>query len=63
MKKTFSEKLEEFDKKLMDCLSGFTTPATTPESSDRIQHKFVSSVYPSQEVQDRLTKHFYDSKV
>ena len=63
MKKTFSEKLEEFDTKLMDGISGFTPPVTTPEHSDKIQHKLISSVYPSEEVQDRLTKHFYDCKV
>ena len=63
MKKTFSEKFEEFDTKLMDTLSGFTPPVSTPKPSDKIKYKFVSSVYPSKEVQDRLTKHFYDSKV
>ena len=63
MQKTFSEKLEEFDTKLMDTLSGFTPPATTLESSNTIKHKLVSSIYPSSEVQDRLMQHFYDSKV
>ena len=63
MKKTFSEKLEEFDTKLMDTLSGFTSPVTTLESSNTIKHKLVSSIYPSGEVQDRLMQHFYDSKV